>query len=105
MTRYYLEVLKSGISINVVGVDQFFPVQDHSLLHSFEFSIGDIICIHMYMDKGPHVVLSGVEYYAKFIFPNSNSTYSVSNLIIKGYLVDITKNVRREEKLNKLGIC
>jgi hypothetical protein len=88
MTRYYLEVLKSGISIK--GGGQFLP--------------GDIICVHMYMDKGPYLVLSGVEYYAKFIFPNSNSTYSVSNLIIKGYLVDITKNVRREEKLNKLGI-
>jgi hypothetical protein len=102
MTRYYLEVLKSGISISPKGED---------FVH--RFCLGDIICINMYSDLadkhalGPYVVLSGKEYYAAFILLDSTSLFRpslITTCIIKGYLVDITKNVHREEKLNNLGI-
>ena len=102
MTRYYLEVLKSGISISPKGED---------FVH--RFCVGDIICINMYSDLGssgprsPYVVLSGKEYYAAFILLDSTSLFRpslITTCIIKGYLVDITKNVHREEKLNNLGI-
>ena len=98
MTKYYLEVVKWGISICL----------DTDVRYYHEFEIGDIINIHMYSDKGPKVVFGGhAEYDAEFTLDwnkTSSSRLSVAGCITKGILADITKNIHRDEKLKSLGI-
>lgn len=98
MTKYYLEVIKWGISICL----------DTDVQYYHEFKIGDVIPIHMYSDKGPKVVFGGyTEYDAEFTLDwdkRANATLTVASCIIKGYLVDVTKGVQRQEKLKSLGI-
>jgi len=101
MTKYYLEVMKSGLSICL----------DTDVQYYHQFEIGDIINIHMYSDKGPKVVFGGrVEYDAQFTLvildwdKVKSARLSVASFITMGYLVDITKGVNRQEKLNILGI-
>ena len=98
MTKYYLEVIKWGISICL----------DTDVHYYHEFKIGDVIPIHMYSDKGPKVVFGGyTEYDAEFTLDwdkRANATLTVASCIIKGYLVDVTKGVQRQEKLKSLGI-
>ena len=96
--KYYLEVVKWGISICL----------DTDVRYYHEFEIGDIINIHMYSDKGPKVVFGGrIEYDAEFTL-DWDKAFSVrltmASCITKGYLVDVTKNVHRDEKLKSLGI-
>jgi len=98
MTKYYLEVMKSGVSICL----------DTDVQYHHQFGVGDIIPIHMYSDKGPKVVFGrSSEYDAEFTL-DWNKTFSarlsVAGCITKGYLVDVTKNVDRDIKLNQLGI-
>jgi hypothetical protein len=91
-------VIKWGISICL----------DTDVNYYHEFEVGDIIPIHMYSDKGPKVVFGGrVEYDAQFRLDwdkRANATLTVAGCITKGYLVDVTKGVHRQEKLNQLGI-
>ena len=99
MTKYYLEVLMEGVSICL----------DTDVQYHHRFRVGDVISIHMYSDKGPKVVFGGrVEYDADEFTIDWDKTASVSltvaSCISKGYLVDITKGVERQEKLNILGI-
>ena len=99
MTKYYLQVIKSGISICL----------DTHLSYYHEYKVADIISIHMYSDNGPKVVFGegGVEYDAQFRLDwdkRANATLTISSCIIKGYLVDVTKGVERQEKLKSLGI-
>lgn len=98
MTNYYLEVIKWGISICL----------DTDVHYYHEFEVGDIIPIHMYSDKGPKVVFGGrVEYDAEFVLDwdkTASARLTVACCITKGYLVDITKGVERQEKLKSLGI-
>ncbi len=63
----------------------------------------------MYSDNGPKVVFGegGVEYDTQFRLDwdkRANATLTVASCINKGYLVDITKAVQRQEKLKSLGI-
>ncbi len=98
MTKYYLEVMKSGVSICL----------DTDVHYHHHFKVGDIIPIHMYSNKGPKVVFGGyTEYDAEFTIDwdkTSSARLSVAGCITKGYLVDVTKGVNRQEKLNQLGI-
>ena len=98
MTKYYLEVLKEGVSICL----------DTDVQYHHRFEVGDVIPIHMYSDKGPKVVFGGrVEYDAEFTIDwdkGYSARLSVATGISKGYLVDITKGVERQEKLKSLGI-
>ena len=98
MTKYYLEVMKSGVSICL----------DTDVQYHHHFKVGDIIPIHMYSDKGPKVVFGGYsEYDAEFTLDwdkTSSARLTVAGCITKGYLVDVTKGVNRQEKLNQLGI-
>ena len=98
MTKYYLEVLKEGVSICL----------DTDVQYHHRFEVGDVIPIHMYSDKGPKVVFGGrVEYDAQFTIDWDKTTsvrLTVASCITKGYLVDITKGVERQEKLKSLGI-
>ena len=99
MTKYYLEVLREGVSICL----------DTDVQYHHRFEVGDVISIHMYSDKGPKVVFGGrVEYDADEFTLDWDKGYSarlsVATGISKGYLVDITKGVERDEKLKTLGI-
>jgi len=97
MTVYYLEVMKGGVSICL----------DTDVHYYHHFDIGDIITIHMYSDKGPKVVFGKVEYDAEFTIDWDKMTsvrLTIAGCFTKGYLVDITKLINRQEKLNKLGI-
>jgi len=98
MTKYYLEVVKWGISICL----------NTDVRYYHEFEIGEIINIHMYSDKGPKVVFGGrVEYDAEFVLDwdkTASARLSVVTAISKGYLVDVTKGIERQEKLKTLGI-
>jgi len=98
MTIYYLEVIKDGLSICL----------DTDVRYYHFFELGDIIKIHMYSDKGPKVVFGDrVEYDAEFTkdWDKTNSVrLTIVGCISKGYLVDITNMVHRQEKLAQLGI-
>ena len=98
MTKYYLEVMREGVSICL----------DTDVQYHHEFKVGDIIPIHMYSDKGPKVVFGGyTEYEAEFTLDWDKAfsvRLTVATCISKGYMVDITKNVHRDEKLKSLGI-
>ena len=98
MTRYYLEVMRESVSICL----------DTDVRYHHHFEIGDIIYINMYSDKGPKVVFGGyAEYDAEFTLDwdkTASARLTVACCITKGYLVDITKGVQRQEKLKSLGI-
>ena len=98
MTRYYLEVLKEGLSICL----------DTDIHYHYEFKIGEIIHINMYSDKGPKLVFGTVEYYVhEFTIDwtkTSSARLDIGSCITKGYMRDITISVYREKKLNQLGI-
>ena len=105
MTKYYLEVMREGVSICL----------DTDVQYHHRFNVGDVIPIHMYSDKGPKVIFGGrVEYDAEFTLDWNKAIYNkhyvkgvrltVATCISKGYMVDITKNVHRDEKLKSLGI-
>ena len=98
MTKYYLEVLREGVSICL----------DTDVQYHHRFEVGDVIPIHMYSDKGPKVVFGGrVEYDAEFTIDwdkTSSARLTVAGCITRGYLVDVTKGVNRQEKLKILGI-
>lgn len=98
MTKYYLEVIREGVSICL----------DTDVQYHHQFKIGDVIPIHMYSDKGPKVVFGGYsEYDAEFTL-DWNKAFSVrltvASCITKGYMLDVTKSVHRQEKLKILGI-
>ena len=98
MTKYYLEVMREGVSICL----------DTDVQYHHRFNVGDVIPIHMYSDKGPKVVFGGrVEYDAEFTL-DWDKAFSVrltlASCITKGILADVTKNVNRDEKLKSLGI-
>ena len=100
MTKYYLEVMREGVYLFRYGCSRY----------HHRFNVGDVIPIHMYSDKGPKVIFGGrVEYDAEFTLDwDWDKTFSVkltvATCISKGYMVDITKNVHRDEKLKSLGI-
>jgi hypothetical protein len=97
MTVYYLGVLVQNISICL----------DTDVHYHYYFSPDDIIKINMYSDRGPKAVIGNIEYDAQFT-KDWNKTHSVrlsiANCITKGYLVDVTKSVHRNDLLTKLGI-
>jgi hypothetical protein len=103
MTKYYLEVLVDNLSICV----------DSDVQYYHQFKVGDVIPIHMYSDKGPKVVFGSteydrsVEYDAQFTLDwdkRMSARLTVAACIAKGYMVDVTKNIHRDEKLEQLGI-
>jgi hypothetical protein len=98
MTKYYLEVMREGVSICL----------DTDVQYHHQFKVGDVIPIHMYSDKGPKVVFGGyTEYDAEFTLDWDKAfsvRLTVASCITKGYMVDVTKSVHRQEKLKSLGI-
>jgi hypothetical protein len=98
MTKYYLEVMSEGVSICL----------DTDVQYHHQFKIGDVIPIHMYSDKGPKVVFGGyTEYDAEFTLDWDKAfsvRLTVASCITKGYMVDVTKNIERQNKLKLIGI-
>ena len=98
MTPYYLQVIKDNLSICL----------DTDIGYYHQFKIGDIINIHMYSDKGPKVIFGDyAEYDPEFTLDwtkTSSARLSIASCITKGILVDITKQVDRNFKLEQLGI-
>ena len=95
MTRYYLEVLQEGLSIEI----------DSDIHYHHQFKVGDIITINMYVDKGPKVVFGPFEYDAVFTLDwkeDVSSRWSVAGCITKGYLRDMTIQIERQKKLDLL---
>jgi len=97
MTVYYLEVLTDNVSICL----------DTDVSYHYKYKVGDIITIHMYSDKGPKVSFGTIEYDAIFTLDwekNVSSRWSIVGCMGKGCLVDITKNIERQNKLKQIGI-
>ena len=111
MTKYYLEVVKDNVSICL----------DSDIQHHHNFNIGDIILVE-YDIKGKtamqmvptlifdeicmsYSITCGIYLPFKIDWDNICSTrLSIDGCITKGYMVDVTKNVNRDEKLKTLGI-
>ena len=103
MTKYYLEVVKNNVSICL----------DTDVQYHHEFNIGDIILVE-YDIKGKTTLIFDVmsmsysiTFGAEFIIDwdkTCSMRLSIAGCITKGYMVDVTKNVQREEKLKTLGI-
>ncbi len=94
MKRYYLEVIKAGLSICV----------DTDINYHYEFEVGEIIDINMYSDKAM-VVFGTLEYDAKFILDwnkTQGARLTINLCFTKGYLKDVTIQVERDKKLDML---
>ena len=92
MTRYYLEVIKEGLSICL----------DTDVHYHHPFKTRDIIPINMY-STGAKVVIHNSEYSAIFTLDwtgTASSRWSIAGCINKGYLRDITIQIERDMKLN-----
>ena len=103
MTKYYLEVVKNNVSICL----------DTDVQYHHHFNIGDIILVE-YDIKGKTTLIFDVmsmsysiTFGAEFIIDwdkTCSMRLSIAGCITRGYMVDVTKNVQREEKLKTLGI-
>ena len=92
MTRYYLEVIKEGLSICV----------DNDINYHYEFGIGEIIDINMYSDKAT-VLFGTLEYDVDFTIDcnkSQSARLTINFCINKGYLRDVTVQVERDRKLD-----
>ena len=98
MTKYYLQILVEGLSIEI----------DSDLHYHYHYHPGDIVEIYMYSDKGPKLRFGRHwEYDAIFTHhwdsPKSKK-FTIAGAIVEGFVSDVTKMVGRGEKLAKLGI-
>ncbi len=102
MTKYYLEVIKDNVSICL----------DSDIGHHHEFKVGDIILVE-YDIKSTILRFDGMSIqYSITHSPEfwldwdktASARLTVAGCITRGYMVDVTKNVDREWKLNQLGI-
>ena len=103
MTKYYLEVVKNNVSICL----------DSDIGYHHHFKVGDIILVEYDIKGNTNLIFDGlsrqysitsaVEF--KIDWDKTCSMrLSIAGCITKGYMVDVTKNVQREEKLKTLGI-
>ena len=103
MTKYYLEVVKNNVSICL----------DTDVQYHHEFNIGDIILVEYDINGKTTLIFDvmsmsysitfGAEF--KIDWDKTCSTrLSIAGCITRGYMVDVTKNVQRDEKLKTLGI-
>lgn len=95
--NYYLEVLTNNVSLIKEDMGHFY------------FEIGDIIEIYFTPTQIRVIQVIGQnsivinDRNAKF-FIDKTKHFSISSLILRGNLVDVTEMVLREKILNKLGI-
>ena len=98
MSKYYLQVVKDSVSILV----------DSDLGYHHHFKIDDVIEVVMDDNLGISLNINGWVVKSKtFIIDWDKKDYqqlSIASSIMKGYMVDITKGVERDNKLEQLGI-
>jgi aryl-phospho-beta-D-glucosidase BglC (GH1 family) len=96
--KYYLQIVKDNVSILV----------DSDIGYYHQFKIDDIIEVVMSDDLGVSLNIHG------WIIQNPRFTidwdkkdyqqFTIVSAVVNGYMIDITKGVERNKKLDELGI-
>ena len=96
--KYYLQIVKDSVSILV----------DSDLGYHHHFKIDDVIEVVMDDNLGISLNINGWVIKSKtFIIDWDKNDYqqlSIASAVMKGYMIDITKGVERNKKLDELGI-
>jgi hypothetical protein len=100
MSKYYLQVVKDNVSILV----------DSDIGYHHHFKIDDVI--EVVMDDNLEVSLNIhgwiiQKFGARFTIDWDKKDYqqlSIASSVMNGYMIDITKGVERNKKLDELGI-
>jgi hypothetical protein len=100
MSKYYLQVVKDNVSILV----------DSDIGYHHHFKIDDVI--EVVMDDNLEVSLNIhgwiiQKFGARFTIDwdkFDRQELSIASTVMKGYMIDITKGVERNNKLDELGI-
>jgi len=98
MSKYYLQVVKDNVSILV----------DSDLGYHHHFKIEDVIEVVMDDNLGISLNIHGcvIQNPIFTVIPCLLSciNISIASVVMKGYMIDITKGVERNRKLDELGI-
>ena len=98
MSKYYLQIVKDNVSI----------LADSDIGYYHHFKIDDVI--EVVMDVGISLNINGwiiQKFVARFTIDWDKKDYqqlSIASAVMKGYMIDITKSVERNNKLDELGI-
>ena len=100
MSKYYLQVVKDNVSI----------LADSDIGYYHQFKIDDVIEVVMSDNLGISLNINGwiiQKFGAKFTIDwdkFDRQELSIASAVMKGYMIDITKGVERNNKLDELGI-
>ena len=100
MSKYYLQVVKDNVSVLV----------DSDLGYHHHFKIDDVIEVVMDDNLGISLNINGwiiQRFGARFTIDwdkFDRQELSIASAVMKGYMIDITKGVERNKKLDELGI-
>lgn len=96
--KYYLQIVKDDVSILV----------DSDVGYHHQFKIDDVIEIVMHDDLGVSLNIHGwIIQNPKFTIDWDKKDWkqlSIASSVMNGYMMDITKGVERDNKLEQLGI-
>jgi hypothetical protein len=100
MSKYYLQIVKDDVSILV----------DSDVGYYHHFKIDDVIEVVMDDNLGISLNINGwiiQKFGARFTIDwdkFDRQELSIASAVMKGYMIDITKGVERNKKLDELGI-
>jgi len=98
MSKYYLQIVKDNVSI----------LADSDVGYYHKFKIDDVIEVIMDENLGVSLNINGwIIQKPVFTIDWDKKNYqqlSIASSIMNGYMDDITKNVKRNNKLDELGI-
>ena len=96
--RYYLQIVKDNVSI----------LADSDVGYYHQFKIDDVIEVVMNDDLGISLNINGwIIQNPRFTIDWDKKDYqqlSIASAVMNGYMMDITKGVERNKKLEQLGI-
>lgn len=96
--KYYLQIVKDNVSI----------LADSDVGYYHHFKIDDVIEIIMDQNLGVSLNINGwIIQNPKFTIDWDKKNYqqlSIASSVMNGYMIDITKSVERNKKLDELGI-
>ena len=96
--KYYLQIVKDNVSI----------LADSDVGYYHQFKIDDVIEIIMDQNLGVSLNINGwIIQNPKFTIDWDKKNYqqlSIASSVMNGYMIDITKSVERNKKLDELGI-